>query len=301
MGHCKSIGLIALGVSLCAVPVRAQSTFDACGTLQTCTTSPCDVSGTVGAGANRAMVAMIGFVHNTATSVSLTWDNGGTNQAMTAVTNAAAQTASVDHQTVTLYGLVAPTSGAKTLRAAWTTNQEMYLQECSWSGVDQTGGTTTFAHGASATGNSNTPSLGVTSATSNATMSGIVNGTSQAINSVSATQTYLFHGVGAIEGGGSRAAGAATVTMTGTLSGTDQWAEVGVDLVRFTGGGSTSTPGPSTLALMGFGMAVVLSLGGPLLIWHVCAPIGRDASVQALFDSAPGVDRELVLVRRDAL
>lgn len=215
--------------------------FDAVGTAFNSingASSPQDnTSLTVGAGANRGLVAQVVFVGAAPAGTTVTWDPAGTNQALTLIKTAA----SVNGQTTQLYGLVAPTSGNKTLRVAWTTGtSSVMIQGVSWTGVDQTGGVTSFPHSTSATGNSSAASVAVTSAVGNAVMSCTAAGTLQVISSVSATQTFLLHGNGNYEAGGSRAAGAATVTVTGTYAGTDQWVIIGTDILA-SGGAAVDT------------------------------------------------------------
>lgn len=181
---------------------------------------------TVGTGTDRAIG--VELISKTAlTSLVLQWDSAGTPQTVALVKSQA----SVNGQVAALYGLVNPTSGNKTLKATWTGSNEACMNIVAVTGADQTGGATTFQNSAAATGNSSAPSVSVTSAVGNFCMSAVATGSLQGINSVSAIQVMLFHGAGTIEGGGSRAAGAASVTMTGTLAGTDQWAIVGMDIL----------------------------------------------------------------------
>jgi hypothetical protein len=135
-----------------------------------------------------------------------------------------------------LWGLIAPTSGNKTLNAAWTGASDICVQAVSWSGVDQTGGATSFAHSTSATGSttggpSTHNTITITSAVNNATMdaaSGIAT-----FNSAGQTSTYIDNTPTNISGAASRAAGAATVTHTWNCTSTpaDPWVSVGVDIV----------------------------------------------------------------------
>jgi hypothetical protein len=191
---------------------------------------------TVGAGANRALVAQIVW-SGTVTSPSLRWDSAGTNQALAQITNAGV-TNTVRSE---LWGLVAPTSGAKNLAASWTTARDVCVNGVAWTGVDQTGGVTSFAHGTSGTGNSTAPSTGaVTSAVGNAVMA--AHCTQGAPISVNNTQTFLDTTPATMSGAGNRAAGAATVTMTATLSGSALWASVGADIVAAGAGGAAQVP-----------------------------------------------------------
>ncbi len=74
---------------------------------------------TVGTGSNRALVALLSFSQGSIpTGLTVTWDSGGTNQAMTQITGATASQGTVP--TTVLFGLVNPVSGNKTLKASWT-------------------------------------------------------------------------------------------------------------------------------------------------------------------------------------
>ena len=182
---------------------------------------------TIGSGSNRALVAQILWDNTTAPTATVKWDNAGTPQTMTSITGAAKGNTNVNVQ---LFGLVAPTSGNKTLNAAWSGARDVYLNGVSWTGVDQTGGATSFPHGTGGTGTSTTASTGaITSATGNAVMG--VHGTSTAsVNSMDNTQTFRDNVAANISGGGNRAAGAATVTLTATLSASAAWASAGTDI-----------------------------------------------------------------------
>lgn len=198
-------------------------------------TSPWDITTgnlalTIGSGSNRVLVVQLIF-QNTVTSPAVIWDQGGTNQSMTAIISHA----SANGQFTCLFGLIAPTAGLKAVRVTWTgTAGQAMIQGVSWTGADQAAIATTFPNSTFTTGNNASPTITVTSAVGNACMSAVAAGSLQAINSTSATQTLLQHGAGTMEGGGSRAAGAATVNLTGSLAGTDQWVMVGTDILAVT-------------------------------------------------------------------
>lgn len=199
---------------------------------------------TVGAGTLRALVVQLCFSLKTVASVTVTWDNGASNQAMTQIV-AANGTGVVGR--VELWGLVAPVSGAKSLRAAWTGSSDVYINGVSWTGVDQTGGTTTFPHSTSATGSSNTPSVTITSAVGNATMDVTCEDVGT-LGSPTKTQTFLDTVATNINGSGSRAAGAASNVHAWTATVTPNWVSAGTDILADAGGGA-STWGP----LLGLG------------------------------------------------
>lgn len=230
--------LLALSFVLCAAAVQAQVVFDANATA-TCasngvTTKDCATL-TVGSGANRALVCQIIWSGTTGAISVFNWDQLGTPQALTQITNAAG-TNTVRSE---LWGLVNPTSGAKTLRVTWTTSRDVVINCLSYTGVDQTGGTTTFAHGTSATGSATPTSVTVTSAANNAVVAahGMTAGTVTAVNN---TSSFIDNTPTNMSTAGNRAAGAATVTLTSTVSGgPPTWVSVGADIVAASGGGGT--------------------------------------------------------------
>lgn len=210
-----------------ARPSGAAVTFDARGAtaciVNGAQTKTCTSLLTVGSGSNRALVCAITWSTNNPTAKSLTWDTGGTNQAMTVITNAGA----TNTVRVEIWGLVAPTSGLKSLLVSWTNNADMTVDCASWTGVDQTGGVTSFPHGTGSTGSSTAPAVTVTSASGNAVMDSVA-----VINTLSAptqTQVYLT-AANTQDGGSSRAAGAATVAFGWTNTATGVWADAGTDI-----------------------------------------------------------------------
>src|ERR1700731_2128227 len=192
---------------------------------------------TVGSGSNRALIVQIVTLGSIA-GVTVTWGFGGTAQACTLI---GAPTDSSSTARALLYGLVAPTSGAKTLRVAWTGAVPIVVDAVSYSGVDQTGGTTSFANFNSATGTSTSASVTVTSATGDAVVAcggkAVSGGTDTGNNTVVFTDTDVAT-FGACAGWGNRAAGAATVAMTTTLSGSAAWVQIGCDVVAAASGAS---------------------------------------------------------------
>lgn len=215
-------------------------TFDANATAPTTANAVTSINATnltVGAGSQRALTVQICW-SGAVTSPSMAWDNLGTPQTVSAITGATATNTAVAQ----VWGLVAPTSGAKQLHAQWTTARDVVINGVSWTGVDQTGGATSFPHGTGATGTSNTAtSVTVTSATNNAVIA--LNATATAgETSVNNTQTFLTNTPANMSAAGNRAAGAATVAMTSVLFGTSgAWAAAGSDIAVASAGGSSFT------------------------------------------------------------
>lgn len=178
---------------------------------------------TVGAGANRALKVQV-IWSGTVASPAMNWDQLGTPQALAAIPGAGAtNTCRVEE-----WGLVAPTSGAKQLSVSWTTARDVYVNQFSYAGVDQGGGATSFPNGAGATA-ATQPTIAITSNTSNH-VSAVHATPTKSFLSVNNTQTFLNNGASTVSGAGNRAAGAATVTLTGTMDAAGPWASAGSDI-----------------------------------------------------------------------
>lgn len=201
-----------------AVAVDARTT-----TPVLCVSTAADLTFTVGAGSNRALVAQIHFASDPGT-VTVTWDNGGTNQAMTQIISASGTAVFAK-----LWGLVAPTSGTHTLHLANTNPVGCNLAAISFTGASQVGGATTFPNSISNTGTSTTATVVITSATGNWT-TGIVTTPSADPSSPTQTQDYIDLSGTNNNAAGSDGTGAATVTHTWTLSASNNWIMVGTDV-----------------------------------------------------------------------
>lgn len=131
--------LLLLACLLLAQPVCAQIAFDAAaGGDNGLAAGNYDFTGlTVGSSTNRILLACTtgdataGNGHIT----GLTWDNGGTNQAMTQVGSGQIGSSRV----MTMWILVAPTSGNKTLHVAAASADHVFLSTSAYSGAKQTG------------------------------------------------------------------------------------------------------------------------------------------------------------------
>jgi len=142
---------------------------------------------TVGPSANRALVVQLVWSNKAITNESVTYDSGGSNQSCTLIKEA--NTLGTVGRAA-LYGLVAPTSGKLTLNATWTGLSDVYIAAASFSGVNQTGGATTFPHSATGTtlGGSSV-SVAITSAAGNAVVA--VCASDVDVSSVNNTQIFL--------------------------------------------------------------------------------------------------------------
>jgi hypothetical protein len=233
------------------IPKRVQPTcavaLDATGTLAFASASlgPLDdTSLTVGAGTNRALVVCA--IYGSAITVIFHWDFGGTNQLMTSIK----KSSNGGGLNVELFGLIAPTSGNKTLRATWVNSTDFKFCAISWTGVDQTGGSTSFPNSVATSGTSATPSSGaVTSATGNACVAVVANAGNNA--QAGANQTEYFNDTqGSFNVAGQRAAGAASVTLSWSNGGSDVWAEAATDILA-SGGAAFTAKFRRTLSSLG--------------------------------------------------
>ena len=179
---------------------------------------------TVGTGSNRALVALAANTGGLS-NISITWDPVGANQALTRI-----QTVTSGGIVTEVWGLVNPVSGNKILRASWTTTGSFYLSAVSFTGVDQTGGTTTFNNSTTNSGFvgglSGTSSATVTTATSDAVVvcHGIDNFGD--FSSVSDNKVFIDPTSAAVAGN-FEVNGASPVTLTGSFStgcGGSSWA-----------------------------------------------------------------------------
>lgn len=93
---------------------------------------------TVG-GSATALVVPLTLIPAPSANPTVTWDNGGTNQAMTLI-GVVTDTTNINGKTY-LYGLVNPTTGNKTLAATWTTTSARFIVNA----ISFTGTATTFA------------------------------------------------------------------------------------------------------------------------------------------------------------
>lgn len=209
---------------------------------------------TVGAGANRALIAYV-TLFGTTSGVTAVWDSGGTNQSMTLIDSFTNTTDFPGVQSVLLFGLAAPTSGNKTLLVSWTGTANFGVGYADFTGANQVGGTSTFAnavHAQDITGSSTTATSTITSATGNLVTAQYI--TISAADSVSDSQLWLNTLV-ALESSANYKAGAASVSLTADLTGSGgtKWMSQGVSIqvpgvIVLVSGGMGFDKQPSRLA-----------------------------------------------------
>jgi hypothetical protein len=167
---------------------------------------------TVGAaGANRILIVGIGFDPRGATVTGVTY--GG--QPLTLIGGVSATSSRVE-----LWRIVAPLTGTNNVVVTGTGAKEKIAGATSWTGVHQT---TPLGTAAFATGTSITPTVNVTSATGDVVVDTVM-AVDTASLTVGAGQTQRWNvALGDYMGGGSSEPGAATTTMSWTLSGSFTW------------------------------------------------------------------------------
>jgi hypothetical protein len=251
--------LIALALLLAPLEARAQVAFDAKSSTDLSATAGTSMSSaaniSVGSGSNRALVVCVLWDVQTISGVSVTWNGAALSQVAGAVANSGST-----HGRAAIFAMVNPASGSNTLSASWTTSSDAYMYAVSYTGVDQTGGATSFPHGTSATGTiaaggSGNSSVSVTSATNNAVQACHSHDQGN-IGTTNQTQLFVDNAL-TTDAAANRAAGAASVSMTAAESGsglTDNWVAVGTDILAASGGGGGGACGTvSSRMLMGVG------------------------------------------------
>jgi len=202
---------------------------------------------TVSPGTNLALTITISFDiaegTSTPTVSSVVWDQAGANQALTLVN--AGQTSSGLGPNVETWALINPTPGAsKTITITTSLSDPVFLSACAWTGVDQTGGATSFPHAASAR---SATTVAVTSAAGNAVLGGGEAGV--ALSGITGTTIYSDSVSGANMNAFSNFdVGSASVNIG---SADNNAIVVGTDIQAAGGGGSSCRTG--SLALMGAG------------------------------------------------
>lgn len=214
-----------------AVAIDAVNTADGHTTGVSVTTLT-NANLTVGSGANRVLWAAMSFVvagGSAPASRTMTWDAAGANQAMTEVLFVANGT----NGWISIFGLIAPTAGNKTLTCSWTNNNGGYLSCASFTGANQTSVAAAFTNTASATGTASPASVAVTSAVGNICAYAFQ---ATSAGDLAVLDATTISAPDAVDANGSGAAnyktGAASVTSNCTLSPTPGvWLAAGCQIV----------------------------------------------------------------------
>lgn len=133
---------------------------------------------------------------------------------------------------VELWGLspIGTHTGNKTFSITFTGGTaQLVIQGLSWTGANQTGGTTTFNHSVAATANTNTATGDVISQTGDAVFAGYVCA-NQTMSALTGVTLFNDNTPNSYIAAASRTSGAALVTMSATLSGISIWAMAGANI-----------------------------------------------------------------------
>lgn len=195
---------------------------------------------TIAAGSNLALVCTIGFEQN-ATSITLTWDSGGTNQAMTSVNS---QKENTWNRYIYIFGLLAPTTGNKTLAISWTTSSSGRVNCVAFDGVLQTSIATAFTDAVNANSNTANPSQAITTSSGDATVCGLM-----ASNGPSAESQTLIMRTSSGHGSSTYALSTGSSDTHSWTLGAITWGLAGIRINQVSAGGSAVR----SLSLMGVG------------------------------------------------
>lgn len=232
-----------MAVAFDAIPTGAPASDVVFGAVSTINLTTL----TVGSGTNRALVAGIIISSTSApTSVTAVWDSGGTNQSMTQIGTGTSTTTST-MQYIFLFGLLAPTSGNKTLAFSWTNaaSNGGYASAISFTGVNQTSVAAAFINFNTNNLSANPSTITITTTSGNATVEfgGDFSGAPSATN-----QTLWYEDTaGGPNGWAAYALSVGASTAYSTTTGTPTFGvETGCDIVAFVAGG-----GPGVLIAHG--------------------------------------------------
>lgn len=185
---------------------------------------------TTGSSLSNGCVTFIVIYDNLAvTGTSATWDG-------VACTLIASQTSGGISGRVEVWGLspIGTHTGNKTFSITFAGGTaQLVIQGQSWTGADQTGGTTTFNNSAATSGNSSLASGTITSQVGDALIAGYV--------ASSATTTpnngiiiFTENGANNYDCAANRDVGAASVAMNAAVSGVNTWAMAGANILQVT-------------------------------------------------------------------
>jgi hypothetical protein len=184
---------------------------------------------TVGSGSNRALICLLntGITAGATVAMHVTWNSTGASpQAMSLIGTAT----STDNTNVSrLVGLVNPASGNLTLLATWNGADGADMDAASFTGVDQTGGATSFPHFASNHAATTNPNVTITTAANNMVVAHTANN-SVCVNVMDHTQMHLDCTVFGWGSARSSVASGASITMGASLTTAAAWIMTGTDI-----------------------------------------------------------------------
>lgn len=190
---------------------------DAVGTGDNDTGTTLDYTGITVGGSASALVFLVTWGGNPGAITSVTWDFGGTAQAMTQIGTTQSDPTWTT-RFVALFGLVNPTAGNNTLRIVQANSVATKRAAISFTGSSTAGGAGTFANFATSSGTGATLDLTVTSNAS-AYIVAAVAADSSTVSFNSGTQIFTTAGDGWGGAAAYRAGGAPTQVIQAAISG----------------------------------------------------------------------------------
>mgnify|MGYP001587423595 CR=1 FL=1 len=177
---------------------------------------------TVGAGANRALLAIFCFGNNASppTSISVTWNGVGLTQIANTLVHDGTDIG------IVMFGLANPASGNQTLAFSWTGTQAYSVDAISFTGVDQS---TPFTNGVNASGVGTTQNPGtITSPVGDYAAAAFAS--TVTYSAVDPTQLFQDTGASFPVGAANYTAGTGTLALTTTTASSTRWAASGVNV-----------------------------------------------------------------------
>ncbi len=229
---------------------------------------------TVGTNSNRLLIGA-SAVNGANPTVTMTWTVGVTTQTFTRIGNFQGSGGGADTDGISMFSLVAPTSGSGTITVTSTQSKKMCAGAMGFYNVAQANPTAS-----SSTGSNASPSITVSTADRHLVVDAMSNSTgSTGVSGVGTDQTQQYAidtnngnggggetGVAASSKPGCTSPGScpATTTMTWTLSANDKWEVLATDLSPAT------TPTASTLT----DFTATRCGAGTALRWHTDSEVG---------------------------
>jgi len=131
-----------------------------------------------------------------------------------------------------LFGLVNPATGSHNINVVWT-NSVQFLEMCTqYGGVNQTGGTTSFANFTANSGTSNAPHVTVTTGAGDGFMDVVINKLGGEASTTQTLITSLNGAATAYMGAYAQNVAGPTTTDTWSVFSTPVWEDIGVNVVH---------------------------------------------------------------------
>lgn len=213
------------------------------------TTGLSDTSLTVSNSGNMCVMYLVSFFQQFAlpSGTTAVWDSGGANQTMTLIKDAGNSNGNGCY--VAVFGVIAPTTGSGlTFKiSGWTGSLGVSIIGASFSGVNQTGGVTTWNHTSARTNGATSSGVSSNACTTTSIDAVIGGGSSQTANNSYTSIDGTSLGVAKTASGASslygnyEVGGTVSFTSTATVSPADFWAAVAVNMAGIAVAAPTNT------------------------------------------------------------